>query len=177
MYNCIMANISAIYMAASCTYHLPSPSCSKRAIQKSQTLNEKYLRVFWRKKKKGQENGPLAKKMTRQKEQEESRQKKKKWKKNEKWKKRGDRKGESNDSPEIPDRRVTWSIPGHSSGVTLWDANFVTEMFICALLTNTLWSVQRLVSFLDFIYGRQFEFTEAKVIKLVAEHYEHELWK
>ena len=146
MYKCIMANISAIYMAASSTYHLPSPSCSTRAIQKSQTLNEKYLRVFWRKKKKkekSQENGPLAEKWQDRKSKR-SQGRKKRW----------DRKGESNDSPEIPDRRVTWNIPGHSSGVKLWDANFVTEMFICALLTNTLQSVQRLVSFLDFIYGR-----------------------
>ena len=30
--------------------------------------------------------------------------------------KRGDRKGESNDSPEIPDRRVTSDIPGLPSG-------------------------------------------------------------
>ena len=39
--------------------------------------------------------------MTRQKEQEDYRQKKNK---------RGDRKGESNDSPEIPDRGVTSDI-------------------------------------------------------------------
>ena len=31
--------------------------------------------------------------------------------------KRGDRKGESNDSPEIPDRRETSDIPGLPSGV------------------------------------------------------------
>ena len=46
--------------------------------------------------------------MTRQKEQEDYRQKKNK---------RGDRKGESNDSPEIPDRRGISDIPGLPSGV------------------------------------------------------------
>ena len=55
-----MANTSAIWQqTAHTTYQLSSPSCSTRAIQKSLTLNEKYLRVFW---KKGQENGPLAEK-------------------------------------------------------------------------------------------------------------------
>ena len=50
-----MANTSAIWQqAARTTYKLPS-SCSTRTIQKSLTLNEKYLRVFW---KKSQENGP-----------------------------------------------------------------------------------------------------------------------
>ena len=49
-YKCIMANISAIWQqAAHTTYQLSSPSCSTRAIQKSLTLNEKYLRVFWKK--------------------------------------------------------------------------------------------------------------------------------
>ena len=43
-----MANTSAIWQqAAHTTYQLSSPSCSTRAIQKSLTLNEKYLRVFW----------------------------------------------------------------------------------------------------------------------------------
>ena len=61
-----MANTSAIWhQAAHTTYQLSSPSCSTRAMQKSLTLNEKYLRVFW---KKSLENGPLAEKMTRQKE-------------------------------------------------------------------------------------------------------------
>ena len=55
-----MANTSAIWQQAShTTYQLSSPSCSTRAIQKSLTLNEKYLRVFW---KQSQENGPLAEK-------------------------------------------------------------------------------------------------------------------
>ena len=49
-YKCIMANTSAIWQqAAHTTYQLSSPSCSTRAIQKSLTLNEKYLRVFWNK--------------------------------------------------------------------------------------------------------------------------------
>ena len=33
--------------------------------------------------------------------------------------KRGDRKGESNDSPDIPDRRETSHIPGLPSGVNV----------------------------------------------------------
>ena len=61
LYKCIMANTSAIWQqAAHTTYQLSSPSCSTRATPKSLTLNEKYLRVFWR--KKNQENGPLAEK-------------------------------------------------------------------------------------------------------------------
>ena len=45
-----MANTSAIWQqAAHTTDQLSSPSCSTRAIQKSLTLNEKYLRVFWKK--------------------------------------------------------------------------------------------------------------------------------
>ena len=60
LYNCIMANTSAIWQqAAHTTYELLSPSCSTRAIQKILTLIKKYLRVFW---KKSQENGPLAEK-------------------------------------------------------------------------------------------------------------------
>ena len=55
-----MANTSAIWQqAAHTTYQLSSPSCSTRAIQKSLTLNEKYLRVFW---EKSQENEPLVEK-------------------------------------------------------------------------------------------------------------------
>ena len=45
--------------------------------------------------------------MTRQKEQEDQA---------EKQNKRGDRKGESNNSPEIPDRNQTSDIPGFLSG-------------------------------------------------------------
>ena len=81
-----------------CTYHLPPPSCSTTAIQKSLTLNKKYLSFL----EKSQENGPLAEKLPDR--------------KSERKKTRGDRKGESNDSPEIPDRRLTSDIPGHSSG-------------------------------------------------------------
>ena len=91
-------------MAASCTYtYQLSSSCSTRAIQKSLTLNEKYLRVFW---KKSQENGPLAEKSLDRKSKRTRQEKTK----------RGDRKGESNDSPEIPDRRMTSVIPGLPSG-------------------------------------------------------------
>ena len=46
-----MANTSAIWQQAShTTYKLSSPSCWTRAIQKSLTLNDKYLRLFWKKK-------------------------------------------------------------------------------------------------------------------------------
>ena len=55
-----MANTSAIWQqAAHTTYQLASPSCSTRAIQKSLTLNEKYLRVFWKK-----EDCTVSRKMT-----------------------------------------------------------------------------------------------------------------
>jgi len=64
--------------------------------------------------------------MTRQKEQED-------WQKN----RRGDRKGESNNSPEIPDRRVTSGIPGIPSGWVMcivtrgcWDMSFVSLNFL-----------------------------------------------
>ena len=53
--------------AAHTTYQLSSPSCSTRAIQKGLTLNEKYLRVFW--KKSGE--WTISRRMTRQKEQED----------------------------------------------------------------------------------------------------------
>ena len=46
----------------------------------------------------------MSRKITRQKEQGEYRAK------------QGSKKGESNDSPEIPDRRVTPDIPGLPSG-------------------------------------------------------------
>ena len=82
------------------TYQLSSPSCLTRARQKSLTLNEKYLRVFWKKKA---EEWTISRKMTRQKEQEDLA---------EKQNKRGDRKGKSNDSSEIPDRRMKLDIPG-----------------------------------------------------------------
>ena len=64
-----MANTSAIWQqAAHTTDQLSSPSCSTRAIQKSLTLNKKYLKVFW-KKKSGE--WTISRKMTRQKEQED----------------------------------------------------------------------------------------------------------
>ena len=94
-----MANTSAIWQqAAHITYQLSSPSCSTRAIQKILTLNEIYLSFM------GKKSGEwtIKQKMTRQKE------KKGLGRKN----KRGDRKGKSNDSPEIPDMRVTSDIPG-----------------------------------------------------------------
>ena len=58
LYKC---HTSAIWQqAAHTTCQLSPPSCSTRAIQKSLTVNDKYLRVFWR--EKSQENGPLPEK-------------------------------------------------------------------------------------------------------------------
>ena len=89
--------------AAHTTYQLSSPSCSTRAIQKSLTLNEKYESFL------GEKSGEwtISRKTTRQKKQEDKAEKNK----------RGDRKGKSNDSPEIPDRRLTSDIPGLPSGL------------------------------------------------------------
>ena len=100
-----MANTSAIWQqAAHTTYQLSSPSCSIRAIQKSLTLNEKYL-SFLEKKSGG---STISRKMTRQKEQKDQAEKNK----------RGDRKGESNDSPEIPDRKLRSDIPDRQTDYT-----------------------------------------------------------
>ena len=99
-----MANTSAIWQQAGhTTYQLSSPSCSTRTIQKSLPLNGKYLRIFWNK---SQENGPFQKNYKTERAKGLGRKNK-----------RGDRKGESNDSPEIPDRRETSDIPGLPSGV------------------------------------------------------------
>ena len=95
-----MANTSAIWQqAAHTTYQLSSPSCSTRAIQKSLTLNEKYLE-----KKSGE--WTIIRKMTKQERAKGLGRKNK----------TGDRKGESNDSPEIPDRREISDIPSPPSG-------------------------------------------------------------
>ena len=94
------------HMAASCVYHLQlsSPSCSTRAIQKSLTLNEKYLSFLKKKNEKKKKSGErtISKKNDKT-ETARGVKAEKTMKKN----KRGDRKGESNDSPEIPERRVT----------------------------------------------------------------------
>ena len=96
-----MANTRAIWQqAAHTTYQPSSPTCSTRAIQKSITLNEKYL-SFLEEKNSGE--WTISRKITRQKEQEDQAEKEKEKKEGEK-SKRGDRKGESNDSSEIPDR-------------------------------------------------------------------------
>ena len=88
IYKWLMANASAIWQqTAHNNYQLSSPSCLTRAIQKSLTKKfEKFL-------EKGQENGLLAEKWQRKRTRLK--------------KKRGDRKGESNDHPEIPDRGTT----------------------------------------------------------------------
>ena len=82
------------YQAAHTTYQLSFRSCSTRAIQKSLTLTEKYLRVYWR--------------MDHEQRNYKTERARRLGRKN----KRGDRKGESNDSPEIPDMRGTSDIPG-----------------------------------------------------------------
>jgi len=65
-----MSNTRAIWQqAAHTTYQLSSPSCSKRAIQKSLTLNEKYFKFSEKKKKAGE--WTISRKMTKQKEQED----------------------------------------------------------------------------------------------------------
>ena len=86
--------------AAHTTYQLSSSSCSTRAIQKSLTLNEKYLSVFWREKNSGE--------WTISRKNDRTERARGLGRKN----KRGDRKGEPNDSPEIPDRGKTSDIPG-----------------------------------------------------------------
>ena len=107
LYKCIIANASAI-QAASCTDYLSSPSCSTRAThtdqkrkkKKSPTLNERGLKILWEKRKKRKN---LCDKTERTRGLGR--------------KTRGDRKGESNDSPEIPDRGWgTSDIPGLLSG-------------------------------------------------------------
>ena len=99
LYKCKMANTSAIWQQAShTTYQLSSPSRSTRAIQKSQTLNEKYLRIFWKK----------VRRMDHYQKNDKTERARGLVRKT----KRGDRKRESNDSPEIPDRRMTSDIPG-----------------------------------------------------------------
>ena len=68
LYKCIKASTSAIWQqAAHTTYQLSSPSCLTRAIQKSLTLNEKYLSFLERKSGKW----TISRKITRQKEQED----------------------------------------------------------------------------------------------------------
>ena len=56
------------HMAASCTYHLPSPSCSTISVQKSLSHHKIILDHFH---EKTQNNGLLDENMTRQKEQED----------------------------------------------------------------------------------------------------------
>ena len=103
-----MANTSAIcQQAAHTTYQLSSPSCSTRAIQKSLTLNEKYLRVIFLGKK--SEEWTISRKWQAS-----------KCKRTRQQNKGGDRKGESNDSPEIPDKSIASDIAGlHSKGANV----------------------------------------------------------
>ena len=82
-------------------YHIFVLTCGQQELYKVFQREKKKKK---KKKKKSQEREPSAEKMTRQKEQGEY------------GAKQGGRKGESNDSPEIPDRRVTSDIPGLPSG-------------------------------------------------------------
>ena len=78
--------------AAHTTYQLPSPSCSTIAIQKkAYLLTKTFWRIFWKKKKLGVQT--ISRKNY---EMESARGLGRK--------KRVNRKGESNDSPDIPDR-------------------------------------------------------------------------
>ena len=90
------------HMAAGCTYHLPTIISqllnNLRTIEKSLTLNETYLRVFWKK----------VRRMDHQLKNDKTERARGLGRKN----KREDRKGKSDDSPEIPDRRMTSDIPG-----------------------------------------------------------------
>ena len=109
------ANTSALWQqAAHTTDQFTSPSCWRGAIQKSLPLNKKYWRNFWR--KKSQKNGPAG----RKKDSRSNRTLQKK--------KREDSKVESNDSPEIPDMRVTSGIPGLPS-----------EKWFCVEWWNAQW--------------------------------------
>ena len=136
LYKCIMANTSAIWQqAAHTTYQLSSPSCSTRAIQKSPTLIEKYLRVFWR--EKSHEIEPLAEKWQDRKSKR-TRQKKT----------REDTKGKSNDSPEIPDKRGTSDIPGLPSGS--YTSHIYPEQSLHTHVVQALWTSQR--SWTDFAF-------------------------
>ena len=100
-----MANTSAIWQqAAHATYQLSSPSCSTRPIQKSLTLNEKYLSFL------GEKSGEW----TISRKNDKTERARGLGRKN----KRGDTKGESNDSPEIPNRRGTLDIPSLPSGAS-----------------------------------------------------------
>ena len=109
-----MADTSAIWQqAAHTTYQLSSPSCSTRAIQKSLTLNEKYLRVFWKKVRRmdhEQKNDKTARaRGLRRNKQEEI----------------------GNNIPEIPDRRMTSDIPGLPLGPTKCKIGRLTDNTMC----------------------------------------------
>ena len=92
-----MANTSAIWQqAAHTTYQLSSPSYLTKSHTKKPNL-------FWKGKRRKR---PLAEKNDKHKEQDDQEEKMK----------RGDKKADSNDSPEIPDRRWTSNISGLPSG-------------------------------------------------------------
>ena len=97
-----MANTSAIWQQAAPTnYHLLA--AQQEPYKKAYPLT-KNIWSFLGEKESGE--WTISRKMTRQKEQKDWAEKNK----------RGDRKGESNDSPETPDRRITSDIPGLPSG-------------------------------------------------------------
>ena len=91
-------------------------NCSTGALQKSLSLNKKYLRILRKKfRRKGQQAEKDRKgNRTRQKN------------------KRGDSKVESNDSPEIPDRGETSDIPGISDKqCNHRKAMILSEVMVC----------------------------------------------
>ena len=98
--------------------------------------------------KKSQENGPLAVKRLDGKSKR-TRQKNK----------RRDRKGESNDSPEIPDRGKTSDIPGLTSQKTFrFYISAVCDLqvllhFVWALFCFGVYSNYRLIAFLSILVG------------------------
>ena len=100
LYKCIMANTSATWQqAAHTTYQRSSPSCSTRATIKNKTkkvLTKKFESFL----EKNPENGPHANLSSFKKIKNDWDRKSKRTKQRNKT---GDRKGESNDSPEVPD--------------------------------------------------------------------------
>ena len=91
------------HMAASCTYHLPTITSQllnnshAKNKQKTKKLSENFLEIKKRRKEKKVLKLEQGENMKTERARGLGRKKKKK---------KGDRKGESNDNPEIPDRRV-----------------------------------------------------------------------
>ena len=140
-------------MAASCTYHLPLSCCSTRAIQKSLTLDEN-IWVFWREKK-GQENGPLAGKKRHDRKNKSTRQRNK----------RGDRKGDYNDSPEIPEGEKI-KLKMMSFVFIRWNSNI---KFHVPIPSNIKFHVQ-MPSNAEFLATLNFMCKHLATLKFVCQH-------